>query len=245
MGRPKASEARDTRREVMDAALELFAQQGFHGTGLRDIARAVGVRESAIYHHFAGKESLLEAILSEAPEGAPAHVRSFAEAPLPAAPELAPFFEGLLCGLMERAATLRERKRFRLMMNDGLRLALEGKVSFLERVGGGARAEMQRLLHRLVEAGVLQGDPELLGVALVAPVIMWRQMLELSPSHRFCSDFRAFARAHVANFLGGARGGERPAKPVARSAEPDARRSTAPSASPRSARTATRTRPGA
>ena len=46
--RPVAGEARDTRREILDTALELFAEHGFHATSIRAIARAVGVRESAL-----------------------------------------------------------------------------------------------------------------------------------------------------------------------------------------------------
>ena len=43
----------------MDAALDLFARHGFDATSVRMIARAAGVRESALYHHFKDKASLL------------------------------------------------------------------------------------------------------------------------------------------------------------------------------------------
>jgi len=203
MGRPKASEARDTRRDLLEASLELFALHGFHGAGLRDIARAAGVRESAVYHHFPSKEALFEALLTEAPDGAPSHAESFANAPLPA--RLDPFLEELLVGMLERFATLRERKRFRLLMNDGMRLALEGRVSLMDRMGGAARAHLQRLMHRLVEERRLRGDPEFLALSFVAPVIVWRQLQELQPGHRYFADLRGFARLHVAQFLLGAR----------------------------------------
>ena len=38
-GRPKASEARDTRAEILDVALELFADKGFYGVSIREVAR--------------------------------------------------------------------------------------------------------------------------------------------------------------------------------------------------------------
>lgn len=63
MGRPRQTEARDTRQEVLDAALELFAEKGYFGASLRDIARAVGVRESALYHYFSSKEALFEELV--------------------------------------------------------------------------------------------------------------------------------------------------------------------------------------
>jgi AcrR family transcriptional regulator len=202
MGRPKASENRDTRRLLLDASLDLFAEHGFHGTGLRDIASAAGVREAAIYHYFSSKEALFEALVTEPPEDAESHVAQFLEAPFP--DDLQAMLERLVVGVLERMSRMQERKRFRVLMNDGLRLSLEGKISFIDRVGGAARADVLRLMKALVGAGRLQGDPEMLHVALAAPVMMWRQMQALNSSHRYAQDFRAFARAHVAQFLQGA-----------------------------------------
>lgn len=42
----------------------MFFADGYHGTGLRDIARAVGVRPASLYHHFASKQELLFSVLS-------------------------------------------------------------------------------------------------------------------------------------------------------------------------------------
>ena len=50
------------RPEIVRAALSLFAEQGINGTSMREIAEAAGVREAAIYRHFAGKEELAREI---------------------------------------------------------------------------------------------------------------------------------------------------------------------------------------
>ena len=52
-----------TRERILDAALELFARQGFAGTSVRQLARAVGLRESSLYNHFAGKEAIYHALI--------------------------------------------------------------------------------------------------------------------------------------------------------------------------------------
>ena len=53
----------DTKRpEIVRAAITLFAKRGIDGTSMRDIAQAAGVREAAIYRHFAGKEELAREI---------------------------------------------------------------------------------------------------------------------------------------------------------------------------------------
>lgn len=70
MARPRKDDARDTRRDILDRALELFATHGFTGSSMRDIARAVGVRESALYHHFPNKNAILTTVLEESGPGA-------------------------------------------------------------------------------------------------------------------------------------------------------------------------------
>src|SRR5262245_9610878 len=64
MARPINADGQRTRQAILDAALALFAERGYFGTSLRDVARAVGVRESALYNYFPGKEALFEAILT-------------------------------------------------------------------------------------------------------------------------------------------------------------------------------------
>ncbi len=46
------------RRRIRAAALRLFAQRGLEGTSIRDIARAAGVTNPALYKHFASKDAL-------------------------------------------------------------------------------------------------------------------------------------------------------------------------------------------
>ncbi len=48
--------------QVLDAAARLFRSQGFEGTSVRDIARAVGMLPGSLYCHFATKEDLLTAV---------------------------------------------------------------------------------------------------------------------------------------------------------------------------------------
>ena len=46
-------------REILDAALTVFAERGYSNTRLEDIGEAAGVTKGAIYHYFANKEDLL------------------------------------------------------------------------------------------------------------------------------------------------------------------------------------------
>jgi AcrR family transcriptional regulator len=62
---PAETHAPSTRERILAEALSLFAQSGYGGASMRELARRVGVRESSLYNHFAGKAAILEAIVSE------------------------------------------------------------------------------------------------------------------------------------------------------------------------------------
>jgi AcrR family transcriptional regulator len=55
----------DTKQLILNTALELFSKQGYAGSSIRQIARAVNITESAIYNHYTSKEEIFKAILSE------------------------------------------------------------------------------------------------------------------------------------------------------------------------------------
>ncbi len=51
-----------TRERILDVALDLFSDQGYDGTSLREIAERLGVTKAALYYHFASKEDILMAL---------------------------------------------------------------------------------------------------------------------------------------------------------------------------------------
>ncbi|KEQ51809.1 TetR/AcrR family transcriptional regulator [Sphingobium chlorophenolicum] len=53
------------RRAMLSAAAELFAERGFGGTNLRDVADALGMSRPGLYYHFPSKEKILEALIEE------------------------------------------------------------------------------------------------------------------------------------------------------------------------------------
>jgi TetR/AcrR family transcriptional regulator len=55
--------ASDRRRQLLDAALDLFASKGFGGTTTKQIAVKAGVTEAIIFRHFANKQALYSAVL--------------------------------------------------------------------------------------------------------------------------------------------------------------------------------------
>jgi TetR/AcrR family fatty acid metabolism transcriptional regulator len=61
----KASRKGDKREAIVEAAIEVFAQKGFHAARISDVARAAGVADGTIYLYFDNKEHLLLSIFEE------------------------------------------------------------------------------------------------------------------------------------------------------------------------------------
>ncbi len=204
MARPTKEEARDTRRLILDAALDLFSEGGFAGTSMRGIARAVGVRESALYHHFPSKAAIFEALLREMGPGKAERLDGLdLDAVLVDGPE--PLLRFIAHFMFEDWATPREQKFMRLMMAEGPRLKEAGIVQASIVAG---RGRLGRLFAELARRGIIRpGDPELYAIEFMGPMLMMRVMLlvlaEGSPDlerllervdahvHHFCESVKA------------------------------------------------------
>jgi len=54
-----------SKREILDKSLVLFGANGYDGTSVRDIARAVGLQQGALYNHFKNKDHILETLIDD------------------------------------------------------------------------------------------------------------------------------------------------------------------------------------
>lgn len=53
----------ETKERILETALELFAQSGYLGTSMSDIAARLGITKAALYKHYAGKQKILDRIV--------------------------------------------------------------------------------------------------------------------------------------------------------------------------------------
>ncbi len=53
-----------TKEKILKTALKLFSSKGYKATTVRDIAGAMGVKQSALYNHFKNKDEILETLIS-------------------------------------------------------------------------------------------------------------------------------------------------------------------------------------
>ncbi|MEV5575806.1 TetR/AcrR family transcriptional regulator [Spirillospora sp. NPDC052269] len=89
--RGSGAAAGGTEEQIRRAAVHLFATRGFHATGIRQLAKAVGINSSTLYHYMGTKEELLFAITQDSS-------RRLIDAAGRLSPDLNP--QARLCGLV-------------------------------------------------------------------------------------------------------------------------------------------------
>ena len=201
MGRPVDADGQRTRQAILDAALELFAEKGYFGTSLRDIARVVGVRESALYNYFTGKDALFSALITASQEHRSEQLAELLQKPIV---DVRALLEQVTTLVLVSFSEPREQRLFRVLMSDGMRLAKEGRINLIERMTSAA-APTHHLMRRLVAVGGLRARrPEMLALEFMGPLLLWRHKQAILPGGPLVANRKAFVRDHVDHFLQGA-----------------------------------------
>ncbi|MGO9118930.1 MAG: TetR/AcrR family transcriptional regulator [Desulfomonilaceae bacterium] len=124
-------------QKILDVSIDLFATNGFNGTSIRDIGKAIGTTISNIYYHFGSKEGLLFAILERSSNGIVESLREVTQRdiePLEKFRLLLKTHLGLILEVYNRESTIlfleeehlaRERKEFQLEVLNLYRKELE------------------------------------------------------------------------------------------------------------------------
>jgi AcrR family transcriptional regulator len=133
-------------REVREAALTLFSERGYHGTSMRDIAEAIGVKAPALYNHVGSKQEIIKEIVLGTME------RLFAE------------HEAAVAGVEDVAERLRRaveahvryavthRREVLVNQRDVLSLEEDNRALLVDR-----RNEYEGLFRAIVERGIREG----------------------------------------------------------------------------------------
>lgn len=139
------------RDELIQIAGQLFAENGFHVTTIRDVADAAGIQSGSLYHHFTSKEAMVEELLGEYWEKLLEGYRQVA------ADEADPTRAAY--GLIRRSVTLLDECRYalRIMLSDWVYLARSFPI--MER----SLQECQDIWLDVLERGQRDGafDPDL------------------------------------------------------------------------------------
>jgi AcrR family transcriptional regulator len=201
MGRPQNADGQRTRQAILDAALHVFADKGYFGSSLRDIATAVGVRESALYNYFSGKEALFEALILADQQSKAERLSAVMVDPIT---DVRVTLTRVVELALEHFAQPQQQQLFRILMSDGIRLAKDGRINLFERMSGG-QTRLHDLMRQLVKKEWLRAaDPQVLAMEFMAPLFLWRQLQAIGLDLPVMRNPQVFARAHVEQFLHGA-----------------------------------------
>ena len=152
---------RSRRADVRDAALTLFAERGYHGTSMKDIAEALGIRAPSLYNHVGAKQDLLVEIM----EATLAELQERHDAAVGTTPDVAE--------ALRRAveAHVRYHARFPREVHVGNRDLPALEPVNRERVIG-MRRTYARAWQRLLQRGVDEGRFELADARLASYAIL-------------------------------------------------------------------------
>ena len=160
----------DTKGRILEAALVIFARDGYAGANLKDIAAAVGVVKSGFYRHYAGKEELWNAVLDEMERY---YAERFGSSEnLPALPRSTDELKALTLRMLD--FTMHDEKVIltrKLLLTEQFR---DARVCALatKHFGTGLKALFAKLFAGMMENGSLErGDPAMLAFAYTAPIM--------------------------------------------------------------------------
>jgi AcrR family transcriptional regulator len=169
-GRPPKSDAADTKELLLQAALALFAEKGFEGTSVRDIARSVGLSESVLYAHFDSKRAIFDAAFARlgplSATNALLGLMADADADPPG------FLRSLVERIMTEWSAPAARQLISLMSHDNMLHSAELRDGITASLGGLAQVFARWIADGRVDPAL--GSPGDLAYALMAPVALTR-----------------------------------------------------------------------
>ena len=175
----------NTKREILEASLELFSVQGFEATSISQIAGAVGIRKASLYSHFESKQAILDALVQAVLEEYVAH-SIFAKADwkqdthnLPVTPNAAvQMIQGQIRFILHDPMISRARKMLVIEQFQNPKLAqLQTKQNYSDVLG-----YFTGLIKGLIQKGILTGDdPEIMAAQFCLPISVWINLCDREP----------------------------------------------------------------
>lgn len=186
------------RRQILDAAVALFNEQGYDAASVSALGARLGLSKTALYHHFPSKEALLEAAVTEALDGLEAAIERAEQSEGSAGDRLRGVVRGAVQVLSEQlpAVTLLLRVRGN---SDTERRALVRRRRFDQRV--------THLVHEAQQQGAVRADIDAsvatrLLFGMINSLVEWYRPDGLEDAARMADDVCAVAFDGVRGAVG-------------------------------------------
>ncbi|MCS0504582.1 TetR/AcrR family transcriptional regulator [Ancylobacter mangrovi] len=167
--RRASKEPADRRREILEAALVVFAEAGFAGARMQDVAARAGVAKGTLYLYFKDKEALFEGLVRQAIDPVLGRLeREFADFP----GSTRAFLSVLFAHLANEAVHSPRRHIVRLMLGEGERFPEIAGFYYREVVSRGLGL-LRAINARALERGEISSDAGLrFPQLLIAPLLV-------------------------------------------------------------------------
>ena len=170
----------DTKERLIKAALELFSENGYEGTSVDQIAKAVGIRAPSIYAHFKGKDEILQAVFDWVDEEYSKGMRMgiYNDADIGTGAELKAYAMKSIEFTLDSEMIKKMRK---LITIEQYRNELFSEFATRYQITNHIRIYAP-IFKRLMDDGVMiKGDPEIMALEFIAPVTLLIQRYDREP----------------------------------------------------------------
>ncbi len=172
--------AKNTKERILDAALEIFARDGYAGANIKDIAESVGLVKSAFYRHFESKEEIWNTVLQRMEEYYSSHFDSSGN--LPDIPESMGEFREAVMNMFdftvhnERIALCRKILLTEQFRSEKIKaLATEHFNVHIEKV-------FENMFSGMIEKGFIKADnPQMLAFSFTSPITSLVHLCDRDP----------------------------------------------------------------
>lgn len=197
----------DTKRQILDKALQLFSERGYDAVSVGEIAKEVGIKAPSLYNHFQSKQAIFEAIVAETDQKydrdtdkIDIHVKNGAQdAPSlqhVSAEELLQKLRGIFLYSLHDEKVARFRKMMTIEQFRSSALAELYSQRYVDRIVF-YHAEIFR---KLIMAGeILAEDPQTLALLYVSPVVILLGVCDRQPERE--AECLVLLESHVRLFF--------------------------------------------
>jgi len=167
-----------TKEKILKTALKLFSSKGYKATTVRDIAGAMGMKQSALYNHFKNKDEILETLISDLTSSAIVHLFDDKEPQ-----EAAKSGKALLAGIATKFKLLsfdgQNEALFKLLMQEIFRnervREIYNEYFYQENV-----KKLSSYLFMMMQAEMIKSsDPLLLANEFFSPLFFYQMQVSL------------------------------------------------------------------
>ena len=190
---------KNTKKLILDKSLDFFSNHGYSGASIRQIARAVGVRESAIYNHYKSKEEIFSAILSRFKSQTMSE-EILSDDLLDDLSYPQKFLKNFTKRLIDHWNKPRERKFIRLLLMEQFTKIGSHVLSVSDYLVE-LRSICKMIFGEMIKEGIVKGtDSEIISEEFIAPLFMLRTEQMSSDEEKDLNKIYNIANKHVEFF---------------------------------------------